>query len=192
MICGWWMLDNPSANVLAQEPTPTVSLAQPTNQGMFITVSHPTENHVNVRSGPSSDIYPMIGVLPIGATAPALGRSSGGDWIQIELLHENGTKGWVYIGYVTVSPGILPVIEPPPTPVPPPTATIDPTLVAQFNSVPTSTRLPTFTPAPALVSPVYEPDQSSPLTLPFPTGIAILFLGSVGILGLLYSFLERN
>jgi len=192
LICSWWMFENPPARVLAQEPTPTITLSQSPTQGMYITVTTTTEDHVNVRGGPSSTIYPVIGSLPVGATAPAIGRSPGGDWVLIEYPHQNGNKGWVYIGYITVSNGILPIVDPPPTPLPPPAATIDPTLAAQFNSVPTSTRLPTFTPAPALVSPAYTQAQSSASKLPFTSGIVILAMGIIGTLGFLYSFLQRN
>ncbi len=192
LICSWWIFENPPARVHAQEPTPTVTLAQSPTEGIYITVSPATEDHANVRSGPNSVIFPIIGILPIGATAPALGRSQGGDWVQIAFPYPGGEKGWMYIANITVSPGILPVVESPPTPVPPPTATIDPTLAAQFNSVPTSTRLPTFTPAPALVPPAYSQAQPSALKLPFTPGFVILAMGILGTLGFLYSFLQRN
>jgi hypothetical protein len=192
LLFSWWMFENPPVSVLAQEPTPTVSLSQPANEGMFITVSPATEDHANVRSGPNSVIYPIIGIMPVGATAPALGRSQGGDWVQIAFPYAGGDKGWMYIANITVSPGTLPIVEPPPTPVPPPTATIDPTLAAQFNNVPTSTRLPTFTPAPALDPPEFTPAQPSQFNVPFAPGAAILAMGIVGTLGLLYSFLQRN
>ena len=51
--------------------------------GMYITVIT-DEPQINVRMGPSSSIYPIVGTLLTGSTAPALGRSPGGDWIQIE------------------------------------------------------------------------------------------------------------
>ena len=105
----------------------------------------------------SSSIYPIVGTLLTGSTAPALGRSQGGDWIQIEYAGAPNNKGWVYSPLVEVSPGILKVVEPPPTPIPPATSTIDPTLAAQFNIVPTNTRLPTFTPPPSLTVPVSIP-----------------------------------
>ncbi|MBL8092444.1 MAG: hypothetical protein JNJ43_19075, partial [Anaerolineales bacterium] len=65
---------------MAQEPTQTPA---PTT-GLFITVIT-DEPQINVRLGPSSTIYPIVGILITGSTAPALGRSQGGDWIQIEF-----------------------------------------------------------------------------------------------------------
>ncbi|MFN3491546.1 MAG: SH3 domain-containing protein [Anaerolineales bacterium] len=66
--------------VLAQAPTDTPAPIT----GLFITVIT-DEPQINVRLGPSSTIYPIVGTLLKGATAPALGRSQGGDWIQIEF-----------------------------------------------------------------------------------------------------------
>jgi hypothetical protein len=175
----------------AQEPAPTATLTAGAPVGMFITVTT-SEPQANVRQGPSSAIFPIVGALPRGATAPALGRSAGGDWIQIEFSGAPGNKGWVYSPLVTLSPGVLPVVESPPTPVPPPTSTIDPTLAAQFNIGPTPTRLATFTPAPALTRPVYESDVNSVSGAPFSFGTAILVLGLLGAGGLLVSIFTRQ
>ena len=119
-----------SSVVLARQTTDT-PVVQVASTGMFITVIT-EEPKINVRMGPSSAIYPIVGSLLRGATAPALGKSPGGDWIQIEYPGAPYDKGWVYSPLVQVSPqgGTLLVIEPPPTPVPPPTSTIDPTLAA--------------------------------------------------------------
>lgn len=158
---------------------------------MYITVIT-EEPQINVRMGPSSSIYPVVGTLLTGSTAPALGRSPGGDWIQIEYAGAPNGIGWVYSPLVQVSPGTLRIVEPPPTPVPPATSTIDPTLAAQFNIVPTSTRLPTFTPPPSLTIPVYTdvPDPNSMNSIPLAAVIiALLILGSVGFL--LSLFLRR-
>ena len=178
--------------VFAQGATVTDTPTSAPAVGMTITVTTTTEDHANVRTGPGSAIYPVVGTLPVGATAPALGRSPGGDWVQIEFPSAPGGKGWVYTALVTVSPGTLPIIEPPPTPLPPPTSTIDPTLAAQFNQVPTATRLPTFTPPPVLVAPIYTDSPSAGTNLPIPAGVIILSLGSLGLIGLLFSINRRN
>jgi uncharacterized protein YraI len=159
--------------------------------GMYITVVT-DEPQINVRMGPSSSVYAVVGTLPTGSTAPALGRSMGGDWIQIEFPGAPNNAGWVYSPLVQVSPGTLRIVEPPPTPVPPATATIDPTLAAQFNIVPTNTRLPTFTPPPSLVAPSYieAPAENSINSVPLAMVIIILaLLGSFGFL--LSLFLRR-
>jgi uncharacterized protein YraI len=181
-----------STVVLAQQPTDTPT-AQASSTGMFITVIT-EEPHINVRMGPSSSVYPIVGTLLRGATAPALGRSSGGDWIQIEYAGAPYNKGWVYSPLVQVSPqgGTLLVIEPPPTPEQPATATIDPTLAAQFNIVPTHTRLPTFTPPPSLTVPTYTQMPSANSNDSIPLGIIIVALAILGILGFLLSLISRR
>ena len=73
----WIYFASPPTVVLAQQSTETPTL------GLFITVIT-DEPQINVRLGPSSSIYPVVGTLLRGATAPALGRSQGGDWVQIE------------------------------------------------------------------------------------------------------------
>lgn len=175
----------PAEETLAQQPTGTPD--SPT--GLFITVLF-DEPEINVRMGPNASIYPVVGKLPAGATAPALGRSPGGDWIQIEFPGAPNGKGWVYSPLVQVSPpGNLQIVEPPPTPVPPPTATFDPTLVAQFSIQPTSTRLPTFTPPPALTPPAYELASSRQEAVPL--GTIILALAILGLIGFPLSLIRR-
>lgn len=156
--------------------------------GMYITVIT-DEPQINVRMGPSSSIYPIVGTLPTGSTVPALGRSPGGDWIQIEYPGAPDSKGWVYSPLVQVSSGTLRVVAPPPTPLPPATSTIDPTLAAQFNIVPTNTRLPTFTPPPSLtvLSFTDVTEAGSRNSVPLATIIiALVILGSIGFLLSIY------
>jgi hypothetical protein len=142
--------------------------------------------------GPSSSIYPIVGILPRGATAPALGKSQGGDWIKIEFEGAPNNSGWVYSPLVQVSPGILRIVEPPPTPVPPATSTVDPTLAAQFVILPTNTRLPTFTPPPSLTSFVYTatPERNSQNSVPVAAIIIALFV--LGVFGFLLSVVIRR
>jgi hypothetical protein len=183
---GIFLVSNPTL-VLALQLTATPAA----DAGMYITVIT-DEPQINVRMGPSSSIYPVVGTLLTGSTAPALGRSPGGDWIQIEYPGAPNNAGWVYSPLVQVSPGTLQIVAPPPTPVPPATATIDPTLEAQFNILPTNTRLPTFTPPPSLVAPSYieTPDPDSMDSIPLAIIIiALAILGSVGFL--LSLFLRR-
>jgi hypothetical protein len=169
-----------STVVLAQQPTDTPA----SGTGMYITVIT-EEPQINVRMGPNSSIYPVVGTLPTGSTAPALGRSQGGDWIQIEFPGAPNGAGWVYSPLVRVSPGTLKIVEPPPTPVQPATPTIDPTLAAQFVIVPTTTRPPTFTPPPSLIVPSFTqaPVKDSSNSVPLAAIIlALVILGSIGFL----------
>lgn len=159
---------------------------------MYITVIT-TEPQINVRMGPGSAVYPIVGQLLKGATAPALGRSPGGDWVQIEFPGAPNNKGWVYSPLVSVSPpGMLQIVEPPPTPVPPPTSTIDPTLAAQFTVNPTATRLPTFTPAPARTMPVYTNPPLDQARSPIPMAGIIIALGLIGLAGLISSLFAQR
>lgn len=174
--------------------TSTVVLAQqPTNvptSGMFITVIT-EEPQINVRMGPSSSVYPVVGILLTGSTAPALGRTQGGDWILIEFPGAPNNKGWVYSPLVQVSPGTLQIVDPPPTPVPPATSTIDPTLAAQFNVVPTGPRLPTFTPPPSRTVPAYTQAASADAENSVPLGVIILAFAVLGLIGFPLSLIRR-
>lgn len=183
----WTFLASSRTDVLAQEPQPS-STPGVSDSGIFITVLS-DEPFANIRSGPSASIYPVIGQLRPGDTAPALGRSPGGDWIQIEFSGAPNNKGWVYSPLVVLSPGTLQIAEPPPTPMPPPTSTIDPTLAAQFSIQPTNTRLPTFTaPAPlntlAFTEAPIKTESNS-----VPTALIILSLGGFGLIGFILSLL---
>jgi len=174
--------------VAAQQPTGSVPTVTSTPIGAYITVSN-TEPQINVRSGPSSYKYPPIGVLLNGQTAQALGRSPGGDWIEIRYEGVPGNLGWVYAPLCKLSPNAsLPIVEPPPTPTPVTTPTIDPTLAAAFIPQFTPTRLPTFTPAGPLVIPTYEAPRSQVGGIPL--GLVIVLLTLVGGLGSLISFLR--
>jgi hypothetical protein len=159
--------------------------------GMYVTVIT-EEPQINVRMGPSSSVYPIVGTLPTGTTSPALGRSLGGDWIKIEYPGAPNNEGWVYSPLVRVSPGTLRIVDPPPTPVQPATATIDPTLAAQFNIVPTNTRLPTFTPPPSLTVPSYTEAPGANSMGSVPLGMVIIALAILGSIGFLLSLFLRR
>jgi hypothetical protein len=156
--------------------------------GAFIVISN-TEPQINVRSGPSSYIYPPIGVLLNGEMAPALGRSPGGDWILIRYEGVPGNVGWIYAPLARLSANAnLPIVEPPPTPTPPTTPTIDPTLAAAFIPQFTPTRLPTFTPSGPLVVPTYVSAGAQAGGVPL--GLVIVLLALIGGFGALISFLR--
>lgn len=174
---------------LAQQPTGSVPTVTSTPSGAFITVSF-DQDQINVRAGPGTYLYPAIGVLLAGQSAPAIGRSPGGEWIQILYPGVPGGKGWVYAPLVRISPGAnLPIVEPPPTPTLMATPTIDPTLAAAFVAQATATRLPTFTPAPPLVIPTFT-DASTAKTGGAPAGLFILVLGFIGVMGAIISILR--
>ena len=156
--------------------------------GVVVTVTY--TDPINVRSGPSTVNYPVIGQLAPGTVVPALGVSPAREWVQIQYEGSADGTGWVYASFVSISGGELPVAESPPTPTPPVTNTVDPTLAAAFNIQPTQTRLPTFTAPPPLAIPQFEDESASPTSRIF--GIFIIGLGLIGGAGLLLSFLWRK
>jgi hypothetical protein len=177
----------------AQIPTGTIPTVTSTPSGPIVTVRPgQNEDFINVRSGPNS-LYPKIGILMIGQSAPAKGRSPGSEWILIEYPGVPGGEGWVYANLVNITPGNLPIVEPPPSPTFAVTQTIDPTLAAQFIVTAAPTRLPTFTPPPPLAIPTYVPPGSSALALPgVPMGLIILIFLTAGILLGIFSLTVRR
>jgi len=156
---------------------------------VYITVTY--SDPINVRGGPSTVYYPIVGQLAPGDTAPALGTSPGREWVQISYPSAPGGVGWVYAIYVTVTGGELLVVEAPFTPTPAVTSTIDPTLAAAFDFQPTATRLPTFTPPPPLTVPQFT-EAATPRRTGLAPGIAVISLIFLGVLGLIISFVWRR
>jgi len=175
--------------VMALQPTDTPPAITETASDIYITVTY--NDQINVRAGPNTIAYPIVGYLKPGDTAMALGKSPGSDWIQISFPGAPGGVGWVYISLVSLTQGFLRVVEPPPTETPLATSTIDPTLAAAFNFEPTVTRLPTFTPPPPLVVPTFSYAGRVQANR-FPAGTVILGLMFIGGLGLLTSYLGRH
>ncbi len=176
------------ARLIAQIPTVSIPTVTGTPSGATATVSNEFDQ-INVRSGPSSLDYPIIGVLIAGQKVPALGRTPGGLWVQIAYPGVPGGVAWVYAPNVKVE-GTLPMVDAPPTPTPRVTPTIDPTLAAQFIVEVPPTRLPTFTPPPPLVIPTLIPDSLPGQSGRVPVGLVVIGLAVVGIFGTLISFLR--
>ena len=159
-----------------------------TPSGVIVTV--PYTDPINVRSGPSTVNYPIVGQLAPGDVVPALGISPGREWIQISFPGTASGTAWVYASFVSFSGGELPFVEPPPTPTPLATNTIDPTMAAAFNIQPTQTRMPTFTPPPPLEVPKFEDERS--IVASGVLGVFIIVLGLIGGIGLAISFMLRK
>jgi len=169
------------AGVSSQIPTGTVPTVTSTLTGPIVTVKLDNDQpQINVRSGPSTT-YDKVGVLLLGQKAVAKGRTQGGEWILIDYPGIPGSEAWVYTANIDITPGELPVVEPPPTPTPLVTVTIDPTMAAQFVVTLAPTRLPTFTPPPALAIPTFVAETASDAPSGVPMGIVILGLAAVGI-----------
>jgi len=173
-----------------QQPTVSIPTVTGTPSGPLAIVYSDPEDQINVRSGPDV-FYPKVGVLINRQEVPALAQTEGGTWVKIVYPGVPEGVAWVYAPYVRVT-GELPVVPKPPTPTPETTPTIDPTLASQFISEIPATRKPTYTPAPPLVVPTYQPVQISSGTGGLPSGFIILGLASVGLFGLVVSFLRRS
>lgn len=170
-----------SATTFTAFGAPTAQLATETLQPTA-TFGGPTvfaAEQVNVRSGPGT-FYEQVGVLIAGQTAPAVGRSSASEWVQIEYPGGPGGKAWVYSLLVSLQAGTvdaLPVVEAPAT------ATLAPTATTEGGGgpagTPEATRLPTFTARAAIVQPTFQsPDLGGG---GFPPAILILGLFMLGI-----------
>ncbi len=139
-----------------------------------------SETFIKVRSGPHV-LFSQIGILSVGQQAKALGVTAGGDWIMIEYPGVQGGVGWVYSGFVSLSPGDLPIVEPVSSPTPMMTQTIDPTLAAQFIVSVEPTRMATFTPAEPISIPTYSIDNGTAI-VGIPIGLIIILLAVLGII----------
>lgn len=174
---------------IAQQPTGSVPTVTGTSAGPVVTV-YADIDKIDVYAGPSTYLYPAIGVLLAGQSAPALGRGIDPDWIQVAYPGVPGSKAWIYAPYVRISPGArLQSVEAPPTPTPFSTPTIDPTLAAAFIAPETPTRLPTFTPPVDFIIPTFVDDAGDRINR-IPIGLLIFSLGFIGAMGVLISFLR--
>lgn len=175
----------------AQIPTGSIPTVTGTPVGAIAIVLDNEQGFINVRGGPSTVAYDIVGVLVEGSQVPALGRSPGGDWVQIAYPGVPGGVAWVWSDLLEVR-GSLPVIEPPPTQTPQVTATIDPTLAAQFLVEVPPTRLPTFTEPPPISRPTLPVDAPIASQGRVPMGLIIIGMALVGIFGTLLSFLQSR
>lgn len=172
-----------------QQPTPEIATVTSTPSGP-IARAVTDQDQINVRSGPALN-YALIGVLLPGQEVPVIGRTPGGDWVQISYPGVPGNVGWVFSSLLVIPTNTtLPIIEPPPTPTPQMTPTIDPTLAAQFIVEVPATRLPTFTPPPDLLIPTFEPEGRSAPGSGIPMGLPIIILGAIGLFGTLIAILR--
>lgn len=174
---------------IAQQPTGSVPTVTGTVSGPFVTVFADIVQ-VNVYAGPSSFLYPAVGILVGEQSVPVIGRARDDNWLQIVYLGVPGSTAWIYAPYVKISPGArLPYVEAPPTPTALSTPTIDATLASAFIAPQTPTRLATFTPPAPVSLPDFETEVTTETTR-IPLGLLIFSLGFVGGLGVLISFLR--
>jgi hypothetical protein len=170
-------------------PTESLPTVTGTPLGPEIIVNADNDQ-INVRECPNTTTCAKVGLLLPGERRPAKGRSVGGEWIQIEYPGVPGGLAWVNSHLVTLTPGYLPIVEPPDTPTPLVTATIDPTLAAQFIVTAIPSRLPTFTAPPPLEIPTLIPEENQASATKVPMGMIIAGLGVLGVFGALLSVIR--
>ncbi|NTW99822.1 MAG: SH3 domain-containing protein [Geobacteraceae bacterium] len=180
-----------SAMNVEQIPTGSIATVTGTQVGALATVLQNEQGFANLRAGPNTLGYDVVGVLLVGQQVPALGRSPGGSWIMVAYPGAPGGAAWVFSDLVEVK-GSLPIVQPPPTVTPQTTPTLDPTLVAQFEVDIQPTRLPTYTAPPPMVLPTLGSDVPQTLSGRIPVALLIIGLGVLGIFGLLISFLRNR
>jgi hypothetical protein len=171
-----------------QIPTGSIPTVTGTVAGAIATVLDNEQGYINLRAGPSTVAYEIVGMLMARQQVPALGRSPGGDWVEVAYPGIPGGVAWIWSDLVEVK-GTLPIIEPPPTPTPNITATIDPTLASQFLVEIPPTRLPTFTEPPPISVPTLPVDAPIATSGKVPMGFIIIGMAAVGMFGALISFL---
>jgi uncharacterized protein YraI len=176
------------ADLQAQIPTVSIPTVTGTPVGAIAIVKVNEPGFTNVRAGPSTVDYEIVGILPEKSEVPALGRTPGGDWILIAYPGVPGGVAWVYVDNVEIK-GTLPIVEPPPTPTPRTTPTIDPTLAAQFLVEAPATRLPTFTAPPPITLPTFSADAPITSSGRIPVGLIIVGMAVIGLFGTLISLL---
>jgi hypothetical protein len=186
-----WQITRVQAEMPKQIPTGSVPTVTGTSVTGTAIVLDNEQGFANVRSGPGTLGYEIIGVLVIGQQVPAVGRTTVGEWIQIAYPGVPGGVAWIYKDLVEVR-GNLPIVDPPPTITPRTTPTVDPTLAAQFLVEVEPTRLPTYTAPPPQVIPTFEDASSGISPTRLPVGLVIIGLAVIGVFGLLISFLRSR
>jgi hypothetical protein len=140
-----------------------------------------------VRAGPGVD-YERVGTLLAGQQAPALGRSAGGDWVQISFPEGPDGLGWVYTYLVDVN-GELPIVIPPAPRLPYDSHDRSYSSSAIHYRA-TANRLPTFTAPPPLVIPTIAPLDNAQDQRSDPLLYIMIVLGALGLFSLLVSFIR--
>ena len=151
------------------QPTITPSATKQPFRSIELCVKEIDARTINVRSGPSSEIYPVIGSIPVGTCllfSAVHVNLKGETWLQVasgqpdpEIIKFSG--GWISANLVDVDltePIPLPVVTLTPTPTPSDTPTVTPT----FTRTPTSTITPSETPSETPVPTETETSTETP------------------------------
>ena len=160
-----------SPTLTPTQPTLTPSPTKQPFRSIELCVKRIDARNINVRSGPSSELYEVIGLIPVDTCllfSAVHVNTKGETWLQVangqpdpEIRRFSG--GWVSANLLEVDltePIPLPVVTLTPTPTPSDTPTITPT----FTRTPTATLTPSETPS-ETPSPT---DTETPTETPIP------------------------
>jgi hypothetical protein len=102
----------PTGTAAAQPPAPSVTQTAPPPA---LAVTNPGPNPVNLRASPALNGL-QVGVLDVGQSAIALGKSPDGQWVLIQRPDQPGQTAWVYAPLIQFSndPSALPIVTPVP------------------------------------------------------------------------------
>lgn len=186
---GMLKMNRAIASSLAQIPTGSIPTVTGSPVSALAIVLDSEQGFANVRSGPGTLGYEVVGVLVEGQQVPVIGRTVVGDWLMIAYPGVPSGVAWIWKDLVELR-GNAAIVDSPATNTPRVTPTIDPTLAAQFLVNVQPARLPTFTPPEPLTIPTFLPDASQTATGGVPVGFIIVGMAVLGIFGLLISFLR--
>jgi hypothetical protein len=111
-LLGLTVVAPPTGTAAAQPPAPGVTQTAP---APTFAVTNPGPNPVNLRASPALNGL-QVGVLDVGQSAIALGKSPDGQWVWIQRPDQPGQTAWVYAPLVKFSsdPASLPIVTPTP------------------------------------------------------------------------------
>ncbi len=84
--------------------TPAAVQPGETTTPVVVTIFNPGPNALNLHVSPSLTSQ-AIGVLDANLSATALGKSSNGEWIEVEVPDQPGKTAWVYASLVQFTSG---------------------------------------------------------------------------------------
>ncbi len=105
LVCGLFslaLLWNETKGLAAQIPTGSIPTITGSPINALVIVLDSEQGFANVRSGPGTLGYEIVGVLVEGQQAPALGRTLVGDWILISYPSVPGGVAWIWKDLVEV------------------------------------------------------------------------------------------
>ncbi len=100
------------AGITPPAPSQTPATPAATSTPLVAMVINPGPNPINLRTYPSLTSQ-SVGSLAANVAATALGKTTNGDWLLIEIPGKPGQRAWVYaslVEFTNGSAGALPVV----------------------------------------------------------------------------------